>query len=394
MSQIRQFVKQNQLLKPLVWFLGLIVLGFTVAFLFDASKAIEAWIVYIVVVRFLLTGGLYAATYGITWREFSRRDIRIIGLAITIGVLGKSAAIGFCLMGIFGDPHHILIGVALAQIDPLIITLLTRGERLSEDAKRILLSWASFDDPVTVVITALLLPLWFSTTEGISFQVNWEGIVSIPVQIVLALFIVAVYLGLIKIITNLLKRKGTEMTFFVEGTPIFTSPYNKWILAGVFGVVGIIFFILMSTLLLFGFFLLMLGVGIIGCLVRPQEISNIIDVAVTWTFRAVSILLGVMFFTSIKTGGDIAHYLWIGLIAGMLAYWAQVIAGFALTGGLPWKDRVHIAFAQMNGLTAANLALVLEPMIPGAVVIILTAIIVIYVHNMICNRIIDNIYQN
>ena len=74
---------------------------------------------------------------------------------------------------------------------------------------------------------------------------------------------------------------------------------------------------------------------------------------------------------------------------GFAAYGAQIVVGFLLTNKLEMRDRLHIAFAQQNGITAIILSLLFETYYPGTVAIIAPAIIVVNTIHVIANIILD-----
>jgi hypothetical protein len=49
----------------------------------------------------------------------------------------------------------------------------------------------------------------------------------------------------------------------------------------------------------------------------------------------------------------------------------------ALTVGLPKRDRLYLACAQQNGVTALSLGLLLEPLHPGTIAIVAPALAVV-----------------
>ena len=120
---------------------------------------------YLFTISLLLAIGLYSSTYGIVLQE-ARKHLKIILSAITIGVLIKALFIGSILTVIFHNPFFFLLGIMVAQIDPLSVSALLHGKRLSAKAKTILASWASFDDPITVILCLYipaLLTYWTGT---------------------------------------------------------------------------------------------------------------------------------------------------------------------------------------------------------------------------------------
>ena len=113
---------------------------------------------------------------------------------------------------------------------------------------------------------------------------------------------------------------------------------------------------------------------------RPP-IEKAVSYGVHWALGIAAVLLGVLLINGIT--------LWIGVVLGMAAYVAQIIVSFLLTGKLPLQDRLHIAFAQQNGITAIILALLFESYYPGTVAIVAPAIIVVNIIHRMANGILD-----
>src|ERR1041385_3049928 len=103
----------------------------------------------------LLGFGLYASTSGIVITEF-RRQLRTVVIAVTLGVLAKVALIFGVLFFVFREPNHLILAVAVAQIDPLSVAAMRAKSRMSDSAKALLSAWASFDDPITVLLTVYI----------------------------------------------------------------------------------------------------------------------------------------------------------------------------------------------------------------------------------------------
>ncbi len=55
------------------------------------------------------------------------------------------------------DVKYLILGIVVAQIDPLSVASILRNPKMSIRVKSILAAWSSFDDPITV-----LLSLYFS----------------------------------------------------------------------------------------------------------------------------------------------------------------------------------------------------------------------------------------
>jgi len=340
-----------------------IAIGFTIARITGIQGlGNDSW--YGTVVASLLAIGLYASTYGIDLKE-ARQHLRIIVSAVTIGVVLKALIIGGSLAFLFQDPFFFVLGIAVAQIDPLSVAGLLKGDRMSPKAKTILASWASFDDPVTVILS-VYAPLLVAHMTGLDLgpAVGSAGVSSGATGYVQGL-------GL-----NFLLAGGAFVAWlFIRNNAKKRSPRVVALLSiGAYMLLGVVFSISVV-------YFTMLGIALVGLFLRPAKIDAYIEHAVTWALRAAAIVLGLLL-----VGGV---YLWKGVALGVAAYFAQVIVGFLLTRGLPEKDRWHISFAQQNGITAIILALLFEPMHTGTVAIVAPAIIVINSLNWALNKIVD-----
>ena len=73
----------------------------------------------------LLAVGLYASTHGIVIEE-AKKHFRLILLAVTIGVMVKAFITGGLLWGLTGLPVFFVLGITIAQIDPLAVAALEK----------------------------------------------------------------------------------------------------------------------------------------------------------------------------------------------------------------------------------------------------------------------------
>lgn len=348
---------------PLIRLILFIVLGFVIARVAGIEHLENAgW--YTFVVASLLAIGLYSSTYGIDLKE-ARQHLKIILSAVTVGVVLKAAIIGGSLAIIFQDPFFLILGIVVAQIDPLSVASLMKGKRLSTKAKAILASWASFDDPITVILSlyAPLLVAQFTGTDLGSITGNSDT-----------------GANLLSYITELGLNLGLAAQAFCLYTVIryYANHISAWLAFGVSLASYTLLALAFSVSLLY---FMMLGIALIGLFLRPPKLDKIIDHAITWALRAAAVLLGFLLIEGIN--------LWAGVALGAAAYFAQVIVGALLTRGLPRKDRWHISFAQQNGITAIILALLFEPIHPGTVAIVAPAIIVINALHHFANKAID-----
>lgn len=347
-------------LLKLVFFM---LLGLIAAYLTGVQN-LENTSWYVFVVATLLAVGLYASTYGIDLKE-ARKHLKIIVSAVTVGVVLKAVIIGGSLALAFQDPYFLILGVTVAQIDPLSVANLMKGSRMSAKAKTILASWASFDDPVTVIL-ALYAPLVVTQVTGVDF-----GSITGGSDTDSNLIAYARELGL-----NLLLA-GSVLVLWL-GVQYFTKKVSARIALGLAASVYVLLAAAFSVSVLY---FLMLGIALVGLFLRPPKLDRVLDDAVVWALRAAAVLLGLLLIGGINA--------WAGIALGVVAYFAQVIVGFLLTQGLPKKGRWHISFAQQNGITAIILALLFEPLHPGTVAIVTPAIIVINGLHWLMNRAVD-----
>ena len=319
---------------------------------------------YIFVVASLLVIGLYASTYSIDLKE-ARQHFKIILSAVTIGVVLKAVIIGGSLALLFQDPYFLILGITVAQIDPLSVAHLLKGSRMTKKAKTILASWASFDDPITVILSlyAPLIVMQFTGLELEAITGNQDTTSNITAYLR--------ELGL-----NL----GLAAQAFLLYTVVryYTKEISAWLVAGVSLAIYVLLALAFSISVLY---FMMLGIALIGLFLRPPKVVKLIDHAIMWAFCAAALLLGML----LVGGVDI----WKGIALGVAAYFAQVIVGFLLTRSLPKKDRWHISFAQQNGITAIILALLFEPVHPGTVAIVAPAILVVNGLHWVMNRLVD-----
>ncbi|HYH75596.1 MAG TPA: hypothetical protein VD735_06605 [Candidatus Saccharimonadales bacterium] len=318
---------------------------------------------YGVLVAALLAAGLYASTFGIELAE-ARKHFKIILSAVTFGVILKALLVGGVLALAFQDPLFLILGVAVAQIDPLSVAGLMRGNRLSAKAKTILASWASFDDPITVVLS-LYVPLLvvhytsLESAQGALSTTATDGLLGFAQGIGLNLLLAAGVFG----VWWLVRRQA------------------KLAAGGALVLTGALYVLLAASFSIAVFGFMMLGIALIGLFLRPPKVSAVIDMVIIWALRAAAVILGLLLVDGIAW--------WKGLALGVAAYFGQVLVGFLLTRSLPRQDRWHIAFAQQNGITAIILALLFEPAYPGTVAIVAPAIVVINGLHAVMNRLVD-----
>ena len=329
-----------------------IALGFVLSLLFDVQNvSTYAW--YYLLTSSLLAVGLYSSTYGISIND-AKAHIRLIITAVTIGVVCKAIIIGTILSLVMQSPFGFILGILVAQIDPLSTASLMNRREISSRAKAIIASWSSFDDPITVILSLATPVLLVSLTGEAwpSIAMQDAGLVGYVVQFALNLIFALLCFLFYRLLS--LYAKQSTLNF---------GPYILYILVVISLAISVQWF-------------LMLGIALIGLFLRPT-FGRILDRTVTVALLLAGILLGMLLTHGIS--------LWYGCILGIVTFVSQIIVGFLLTRSLPRHDRIHIAFAQQNGITAIILALLFEIVYPGTIAIVAPAIIVINVLHQVSN---------
>jgi hypothetical protein len=338
-----------------VWLLAVALAGWGFAELFDLHDLADArW--YAVLTSVLLTVGLYGATYGIDLGQ-AREHKRVIFLAVTVGVLCKAALIGGTLYLATRDPLFLLLGVAVAQIDPLSVASIMGDRRMSPRAKTILNAWASFDDPITVILLVYAAALATGAFGLVDQTASASG--SAPETAGSGLLSYALVLG-----WNLLLAGVAVVSWRL----LRRRPWLAAVVLAALAVVAVWQF-------------LMLAVAIVGLFVRPAAVERHIGRITQVALFVAGAVLG----TLLVAGIDLGY----GLLLGLLAFGAQAVAALLLTRGMSRLDRTHLALAQQNGITAIILGLRLETQYGGAVAVIAPAILVTNLVHLVANRLAD-----
>ncbi|RFU36946.1 hypothetical protein DZF91_35495 [Actinomadura logoneensis] len=297
----------------------------------------------------LLAVGLYASTRSIDPRLL-RTDGRTVLAAVTVGVLLKSVVIGAVLYGVFGRPMYLVLGIAVAQIDPLAVAALGRSSRLSARGRGLLLAWASFDDPVTTLLTIYAAAVAVSLQGGGRLHL---GVSAFTVDL-LGNLVVG---GLALLAARAARSLPARRRFWIETA----------VLAAVFAVAVTEFWVL--------------AVAIAGLGLRPEppgrSADRPLERAVDVAFVLASLLLGVVLAGGVRPLQ--------GVVLGVVAFAAQAIVSVPLTRAQSRPDKVLLAIAQQNGITAISLALLLEPVFPESVAVVAPAILVVNTLYLVTN---------
>lgn len=335
--------------------------GLAIAAIFNiTSVQDDQW--YLISVATLLAAGLYSSTYGIAIKEF-RTHLGLIIRAVTVGVFLKAFIIGCAMSLILRSPFGFILGIIVAQIDPLATARLMRGNRMTKKAKSILGAWASFDDPMTVILS-LYAPLAVAAVTGVA----WKPVSGSMQDAGLAGYLLEtginlLFAGGIFILWQLMKRHSKAKNYVVVALVVL----------GIYG-------LLVGALSIAVYYFWMLGVAVIGLFLRPP-IEKAISFSLHWALSMAAVLLGILMINGIN--------LWTGIALGFAAYSAQIIVGLLLTKKLRLKDRLHISFAQQNGITAMILALLFETYYPGTVAVVAPGIITVNMLHLIANTLLD-----
>ncbi|GHH54468.1 hypothetical protein FHS35_004070 [Streptomyces umbrinus] len=313
---------------------------------------------YLFFTTLLLAVGLYGSTSEISLRE-ARRDLKLLVLAVTVGVVAKAALIALVLWLVLDDPAYLVLAVAVAQIDPLSVAALRDSSRLSPRGRTVLSVWASFDDPVTVLLTAYTAPFALralddsagtsatSSTEGIAGAVG-DDLLDYAAQLGWNAVLVAVAAAL----WLLLRRtRGKD--------PAHWSPATQ----------AVAVLLLLALVVTAGGYTLMLGVAFVGLFFRPPALTRHLGRISRGAYVTAAFTLGLL----LVAGVDLVY----GLVLGAAAYGAQIVVGSVLARKLDRVDRVSLALGQQNGVTAVILALSLQPMFPEVVAIVAPAIVTV-----------------
>lgn len=297
----------------------------------------------------LLALGLYGSTTQISLPEV-RANTRIVVLAVTVGVVAKAALITAVMYAVYREPKYLVLGLVMAQIDPLSVIALRSGSRLSERAKTILYAWASFDDPVTTLLTIYMAQLslhilgmkgGLAGTDLGSFTLNLLANFALAVVALLVWLVFTTRVRIPKLSDG--ARLPRRQTLVLAG------------LLAAFAAVAVWQFLMLGLALVGLFFRLYLGPWLSRA---------------TWVaFLLASVALGILL------AGGVA--LLPGLLLGAAAFGSQMVVSVILTRKLPRSDRCYLALSQQNGITAIILALLLERSFGGIAAVVAPAILVI-----------------
>ncbi|XVV00378.1 hypothetical protein ACQPW3_23365 [Actinosynnema sp. CA-248983] len=307
---------------------------------------------YLFAINALLGFGLYASTRGIDLAEFRAHRGTVLA-AVTLGVLLKVALIFGVMYAFYERPEHLLLAVAVAQIDPLSVAALRAGSRLSEAGKTLLAAWSSFDDPITVLLTVYLTALTFG---GDALPAG--GVGALAVNLALNLALAGGVFAVWRVLRN---RRGTHGSGTVGRVAVLVAVLAAGVVAASFS--------------------LLLALALIGLFYRPGRSADV-DRGAQVAMYVGTFAIGLVLINGIDVGA--------GVVLGVAAFLAQVAAAALLTTRPRWRgDRTRLALGQQNGLTAVILALMLAPVLPTAAAVITPAVVVINLLHALTNAVHD-----
>jgi hypothetical protein len=303
----------------------------------------------------ILAIGLVASTSGISLREV-RENLGTVLLAVTFGVVAKAAIIAGIMFVAFRQPSAVVLGVVVAQIDPLSVAAMRRPDRLSARGGAILSIWAAFDDPVTILLT--IYASAFALRIGGAAHGSALGSTGAQLSDFTGdLARNALFVGVAVVLWFLGKSISANSSPGGESGPRTRDLRNA---VGVAALGGLV---------LFGAWnFLMLGLAVIGLFFRPA-LGRLLDVLTRVAFLIAVFIVGLL----VVRGVDLIP----GIVLGIAACLAHAVVSIPISRGLTPRDRRFLAVGQQNGVTALILAVLLERDFPGTVGIVTPAIVTI-----------------
>ncbi|MEU0176414.1 hypothetical protein ABZ178_24140 [Streptomyces massasporeus] len=306
----------------------------------------------------LLAIGLYGSTHDIDFAEV-RRSLKVVLVAVTVGVLVKASLIATVMVLAFDRPEYLVLGIAVAQIDPLSVAATQKSDRVSPRAKTILSVWAAFDDPMTVLLT-----LYFSAL-AVRYGAGAAGDGSVVTDTAAVFVDLLLNLGLFALVAALWWAASAWLGSRGPARGPGARPAADVVALAL--VVALILFAAQD--------MMVLAVALTGLFVRLGRFGAGLESAVALAFLTASAVLG-----AVLASGEV--FLREGLVLGASAFAAQLLVTLLISRllvrpRLTWPDLAHLGFGQQNGITAILLALALEPRFPGTVGVVGPAIVTV-----------------
>lgn len=300
--------------------------------------------------------GLFASTFGIDLNAMRKTDWRVVVKAVTIGVLQKAIIIGggMWLLGwLFGYAPllFLVLGLQMAQMDPVAMAALADKRRMSPVADSLSRAVSSLDDPVTVLLTILVVGAQkvFGFELGVTIAnlgienaagYGWYLWLNISFMATMVLFWQLAY----------------------KGSQFWKLTFTLGLIAGAI-VVGASWY-------------WMFGLALMGIFIRPEgkiydQANKVLDWGVKGAFALTGIVAGSLLFGVYGSPLFAQQVVW-GLVLGGLAFASQVVTGplMMIGGGYSRQDRWYFAFSHTNGLTSTMLGVstgTIAFIIPGVI---------------------------
>lgn len=354
-----------QRLQKLFVLIGIALAGLACSSLFAGVDLVHS-VAYITIAGALLFVGLYMAVFGIDQEE-AKKEWRVVLAAVTFGVLCKYLLIFGATYAVTRRWEYAILAMAITQIDPLSIAAISDdNERMSKRSKTVLGAWASFDDPVTAVMT----PLIMSLTALIAHQDLASDSTTHWMAGGIALAIAVTAFALARRYRSRAQKTLQFVVLSATAVSVVATKVFAW-------------------------------AALLGWFVQPQWLKRGKRAdRITYTaLIGATFLLGILLADGIDWRG--------GLVLGVAAFAAQMVAtvwvlkvasriGPKVSMHEPFskRDKWHIALAQQNGITAIVLALNLEPFVPNSIAIVASAIVVINLINFVANGIYDRVAKH
>ncbi|WP_328408540.1 hypothetical protein OG542_04935 [Streptomyces violaceus] len=345
----------------LLWALGALVLGTVIGLAADPSRLVGTT-GYVFATGLLLAVGLYGSTYGIDLADL-RRDLRGVVAAVTLGVVLKAGIVSGVMVWAFDRPEYLILGIVVAQIDPLSVAALGRDGHMSQRARSLLTAWASFDDPMTVLLT-LYVAGYAYTAAGHPGAPSVVGGGARGYAVGLA-FNALLLAGALVLwwaggrLWPARARKESAEPGELDGPRRPVTPLGA--------------LLVVAMLVLAAANMLMLAVAVAGLFLRTRAFARPLARAVTSAFVLATVLLGLFAAQGVSLGP--------GVLLGASAFGAQAVVAVLLmplfVRGLSRRDRILLGIGQQNGLTAVLLALTLERDFPMTVGIVAPAVVTV-----------------
>ncbi|MEU6684686.1 cation:proton antiporter [Streptomyces sp. NPDC046832] len=336
--------------------LGALLLGTSVGLVADPTRLVGTT-GYVVATGLLLAVGLYGSTYGIELADL-RRDLRGVVAAVTLGVVLKAAMISGVMVWAFDRPQYLVLGIVVAQIDPLSVAALTKDGHMSQRARSLLTAWAAFDDPMTVLLT-LYVAGYAYTAAG---HTGTPSVVGGGAR--------GYALGLV---LNGLLLAGALLAWWACGRLWPARREDEEPVRPRRPVTPLAVLVVVVMLGLAAANMLMLAVAVAGLFLRAPVFARPLARAVTGAFLLATVLLGLFVAQGVAFKP--------GLLLGGSAFLAQAVVAILLmplfVRGLSARDRILLGIGQQNGLTAVLLALTLERDFPKTVGVVAPAVVTV-----------------